>query len=58
METQMNPSRDRIVPMLSEAQLRDRIHQLGAQIAADYADKDVVGRVVGGVEYRSVVAPV
>lgn len=41
----MNPSRDRIVPMLSEEQLRDRIRQLGAQITGDYADKDVV--VVG-----------
>ncbi len=41
----MNPSRDRIVPMLSEGQLQARIRELGMQIAADYADKDVV--VVG-----------
>ena len=41
----MNPSRDRIVPMLSEVQLQARIRELGSQIAADYADKDVV--VVG-----------
>lgn len=41
----MIPSRDRIVPMLSEVQLQARIREMGIQIAADYADKDVV--VVG-----------
>ncbi len=38
----MIPSRDRIVPMLTEGQLQARIRELGVQIAADYADKDVV----------------
>ncbi len=38
----MIPSRDRIVPMLTEGQLQARICELGVQIAADYADKDVV----------------
>lgn len=38
----MISSRDRIVPMLTEGQLQARIHELGVQIAADYADKDVV----------------
>ena len=41
----MIPSRDRIVPMLSEAQIQTRIQGLGAQITADYTDKEVV--VVG-----------
>ena len=38
----MIPSRDRIVSMLTEVQLQARIHELGAQIAADYTGKDVV----------------
>ncbi len=38
----MIPSRDRIVPMLTEGQLQARIRELGVQIAADYTDKDVV----------------
>lgn len=37
--------RDRITPLLSEAQIRDRVQQLGAQLAEDYAGKDLV--VVG-----------
>lgn len=41
----MIPSRDRIMPMLSEVQIRARVQELGAQIALDYAVKDVV--VVG-----------
>lgn len=41
----MNPSRDRIVPMLSKEQIQARIDELGIQIAADYTGKDVV--VVG-----------
>lgn len=41
----MNPSRDRIVPMLTKDQIQGRVNELGIQIAADYADKDVV--VVG-----------
>lgn len=41
----MNPSRDRIVPMLSKERIQTRIDELGIQIAADYAEKDVV--VVG-----------
>ena len=38
----MNPSRDRIVPMLTKTQIQARVDELGAQIAADYTDKDVV----------------
>ena len=38
----MIPSRDRILPMLSEVQIQARIQELGAQIAADYTGKDVV----------------
>jgi hypoxanthine phosphoribosyltransferase len=38
----MIPSRDRIEPMLSEVQIKARIHELGVQIAADYTGKDVV----------------
>ncbi len=41
----MIPSRDRIVPLLTEEQLQARVRELGTQIAADYAGKDVV--VVG-----------
>jgi hypoxanthine phosphoribosyltransferase len=41
----MIPSRDRIVPMLSEVQIQARILEMGAQISADYTGKDVV--VVG-----------
>lgn len=41
----MIPSRDRIVPMLSEVQIQARIREMGAQITADYTNKDVV--VVG-----------
>ncbi len=41
----MIPSRDRIVPLLTEEQLQARIRELGVQLTADYAGKDVV--VVG-----------
>ncbi|MBP1772888.1 MAG: hpt [Holophagaceae bacterium] len=37
--------RDRVTPLLSEAQIRARVQELGAQIAKDYAGKDLV--VVG-----------
>ncbi len=38
----MIPSRDRIVTMLTEAQIKARVQEMGSQIAADYAGKDVV----------------
>jgi len=37
--------RSRITPLLSEAQIRDRVQQLGEQLAKDYAGKELV--VVG-----------
>jgi len=38
----MVQSRSRIVPLLSEAQIQQRVKELGAQITADYAGKDLV----------------
>ena len=38
----MVKSRSRIVPLLSEEQIRQRVQELGAQITADYAGKDLV----------------
>ena len=38
----MVKSRDCIVPLLSEAQIQLRVRELGAQITADYAGKDLV----------------
>lgn len=37
--------RDRVTPLLSEAQIRARVRELGAQLTQDYAGKDLV--VVG-----------
>ncbi|HEX9081114.1 MAG TPA: hypoxanthine phosphoribosyltransferase [Holophagaceae bacterium] len=34
--------RDRITPLLTEAQIQTRVRELGAQLAADYAGKDLV----------------
>ncbi|MBI4911416.1 MAG: hypoxanthine phosphoribosyltransferase [Acidobacteria bacterium] len=41
----MEPSRDRISPLFSEARLQARIKELGAELTRDYAGKDLV--VVG-----------
>ena len=37
--------RDHITPLLSEAQIRARVRELGARLTTDYAGKDLV--VVG-----------
>jgi hypoxanthine-guanine phosphoribosyltransferase len=37
--------RDRITPLLTEAQIHARVREMGARLAADYAGKDLV--VVG-----------
>jgi hypoxanthine phosphoribosyltransferase len=42
METSMAKSRSRIYPLLTEAQIQQRVKELGAQITADYAGKDLV----------------
>ncbi len=34
--------RDRVRPLFTEAQIRDRVGELGAQVARDYAGKDLV----------------
>ena len=34
--------RDRITPLLTEAQIRTRVQELGAQLTQDYAGKDLV----------------
>ena len=34
--------RDRITPLLTEAQIRTRVQELGAQLSRDYAGQDVV----------------
>ena len=38
----MAKSRSRIYPLLTEAQIQQRVKELGAQITADYAGKDLV----------------
>jgi hypoxanthine phosphoribosyltransferase len=44
-ETLMQPSRDRVTPLFTEARLMARIKELGAELSRDYAGKDLV--VVG-----------
>ena len=41
----MVQSRNRIVPLLTEAQIQQRVRELGAQITADYAGKDLLNGV-------------
>ena len=43
--------RDRVTPLLSEAQIRVRVQELGAQLTRDYAGKDlvVIGLLNGGI---------
>jgi hypoxanthine phosphoribosyltransferase len=38
----MSMSRSRIYPLFTEEQIRQRVRELGAQITADYAGKDLV----------------
>ena len=45
LELPMLPSRDRVTPLFTTAQLQERIAELGRELTADYAEKDLV--VVG-----------
>ncbi len=45
LESEMQPSRDRVTPLFTEARLQARIQELGAELSRDYAGKDLV--VVG-----------
>ena len=49
------PEKSRVEPLISAAELQTRIAALGAQISADYADKDLtlVGILKGSVPFLS-----